>query len=54
MPLVYGMFTLARRVCGSLQIDISRTRDLMGWTPPVKVDEALGKTAESYINSKGN
>jgi nucleoside-diphosphate-sugar epimerase len=47
-----GRGDIAQRICGSLQIDISRTCDLLGWAPPVTVDEALSKTAESYINSK--
>jgi nucleoside-diphosphate-sugar epimerase len=49
-----GRGDIAQRICGSLQIDISDTRDLLGWEPPVTVDEALRKTAESYINSKGS
>jgi nucleoside-diphosphate-sugar epimerase len=47
-----GKGDMARRICGSLQIDISKTRDLLGWEPPVTVDEALRKTAESFINRK--
>ena len=47
-----GKGDIARRICGSLQIDISKTGDLLGWQPPVTVDEALRKTAESFINSK--
>jgi len=47
-----GKGDIAQRICGSLQIDISRTRDLLDWQPPVTVDEALHKTAESFISSK--
>jgi nucleoside-diphosphate-sugar epimerase len=47
-----GRGNIAQRICGSLQIDISRTCDLLDWAPPVTVDEALSKTAESYKNSK--
>ncbi|MDD1608788.1 MAG: SDR family oxidoreductase [Methylococcaceae bacterium] len=36
------------RLCGSLQLDISKTRELLNWTPPVSVTEALRKTAHSY------
>ncbi len=49
-----GKGNIARRIFGSLQIDISKTGDLLGWQPPVTVDEALGKTAESFVNSKMN
>jgi nucleoside-diphosphate-sugar epimerase len=28
-------------LCGSLQVDISKARTLLGWEPPVSVDEGL-------------
>ncbi|MCB5189966.1 NAD-dependent epimerase/dehydratase family protein [Methylobacillus arboreus] len=31
----------AHRLLGSLQVDISKTRELLGWAPPVSVDEGL-------------
>lgn len=40
-----GKKALSQRLCGSLQVDISKTRSLLGWTPPVGVDEALKATA---------
>lgn len=27
--------------CGNLQVDISKARKLLGWVPPVSVDEGL-------------
>lgn len=30
-----------QRLCGNLQVDISRARSLLGWAPPVSVDEGL-------------
>ena len=30
-----------QRVCGNLQVDISKARSLLGWVPPVSVDEGL-------------
>lgn len=44
-----GKQALAQRLCGSLQVDISKTRDLLGWTPPVSVDEALRRTAIQFL-----
>lgn len=35
-----------QRLCGSLQLDIAKTRRLLGWTPPVSVDEGLRRAAE--------
>ena len=31
----------AQRLCGNLQVDISKARSLLGWAPPVSVDEGL-------------
>lgn len=43
-----GREALARRLCGHLQVDIGETCDLLGWSPPVCVDEALRRTAEAH------
>lgn len=40
------------RLCGSLQVDISKTRQLLNWSPPVSVDEALSKTAIHFLEHK--
>lgn len=36
------------RLCGSLQLDIAKTRQLLEWIPPVSVDEGLRHAAESF------
>ena len=33
---------------GSLQVDISKARDELGWEPPVSVDEGLRRAVEPY------
>ncbi|WP_437880303.1 UDP-glucose 4-epimerase family protein [Pseudomonas sp. LRF_L74] len=43
-----GKRAVAQRLCGSLQVDISKTRTLLDWTPPVSVDAAMRKTAEVF------
>lgn len=43
-----GKRVLAQRLCGSLEVDISKTRELLNWSPPIGVDEALRRTAESF------
>lgn len=43
-----GKRAVAQRLCGSLQVDISKTRELLNWSPPIGVDEALRRTAESF------
>lgn len=37
-----------QRLCGSLQLDITKTRRLLGWSPPVSVDEGLRRAAERF------
>ncbi len=44
-----GKQAITQKLCGSLQVDISKARDLLDWKPPVSVDEALRKTAQYYI-----
>ena len=36
-----GMEGEVQRLCGNLQVDISKARSVLGWHPPVAVDEAL-------------
>ncbi|MGE8148269.1 SDR family oxidoreductase [Pseudomonas frederiksbergensis] len=43
-----GKWALSQRLCGSLQVDIVKTRELLGWIPPVSVDEALVSAANYY------
>lgn len=50
---ILGKKTIARRLCDSLQIDISHTRKILDWEPPVSVDEALKRTASEYLNKMG-
>jgi nucleoside-diphosphate-sugar epimerase/lipopolysaccharide/colanic/teichoic acid biosynthesis glycosyltransferase len=41
-----GRQDMVRRLLGSFQLDISKARRLLGWVPPVGVDEALRRTAQ--------
>lgn len=47
-----GKRAIAQRLCGNLQVDISKTRDLLGWTPPVSVNAALRQTAQAYLQAQ--
>ncbi len=42
------------RLCGSLQVDVSDTCERLGWSPRVRVDEALRKTAADFLRRKRN
>ena len=43
-----GKKSLSQRLCGSLQVDITKTTKLLGWTPPVSIDQALRDTASAF------
>ena len=44
-----GKGDVANRLFGSLQVDSSKARDLLGWKPIITMDEQLKKTAEAYL-----
>lgn len=44
-----GLGSLAQRLCGSLCVDSAPTRQLLGWAPPLSVDEGLRAAAEAYL-----
>ncbi len=46
--VLVGRKGVGQRLCGSLQVDIKKTRDLLGWAPPTTVEAALRKTAERF------
>ncbi|WP_339615033.1 NAD-dependent epimerase/dehydratase family protein [uncultured Gilvimarinus sp.] len=45
---VMGKGALATKLCGSLQIDISKARNLLGWLPIKPLKEGLSNTAQAY------
>lgn len=49
---LFGRPAIAARLCGTLQVDISKTRSMLEWTPPVSVDQALNTTARQYLESR--
>lgn len=49
-----GKRHVARRLCGSLQVDISKTRSLLGWSPPVTVDQGLQKAVDYFIEQSAD
>lgn len=42
---LFGKKSVAQRLCGNLQVDISKARALLGWQPPVTVMDGLKITA---------
>jgi nucleoside-diphosphate-sugar epimerase len=45
-----GKTDMAQRLCGSLQVDISKTRQLLGWTPPLNLEEGFSQAAIGFKN----
>lgn len=43
-----GKQDVAQRLCGSLQVDIEKTRQLLGWRPPLTLDQGLKRAAEGF------
>lgn len=44
-----GREAVAQRLLDNLQVDISHTRDTLGWTPPISVDEGLRRAAAGEV-----
>jgi nucleoside-diphosphate-sugar epimerase len=43
-----GKSDIAQRILGSLQVDISKTKKVLGWMPPVGVNEAMRSTVKDF------
>ncbi len=43
-----GKKEMAQRLCGNLQVDISKACQLLEWTPPVSVTDGLKATAKRF------
>ncbi len=44
--VILGKYDVAQRLTGSLQVDITKTRRLLGWNPPLTLDQGLKKAVE--------
>lgn len=47
--LALGKHAIAQRLCTSLQVDIKKGRKLLGWKPPISVDEGLRRVTLSLV-----
>ncbi|MBB1474358.1 SDR family oxidoreductase [Shewanella sp. SG41-3] len=47
-----GKTDVVDRLIGSLQVDISHTKDTLGWVPPQTLEEGFKETAEAFILNK--
>ena len=46
-----GRPAITDRLCGSLQVDISKAKQLLGWTPPYSVEQGLSATVAALDTS---
>ena len=44
-----GRGEAVQRLCGNLQVDISKARSLLGWCPPVSVEEGLRRAVAGIL-----
>lgn len=47
-----GKKAVADRLCGSLQVDITHTKETLGWKPPVTIEQQLAKIAASMLSPR--
>jgi nucleoside-diphosphate-sugar epimerase len=47
-----GKGDVANRLFGSLQVDSSKARDLLGWQPVITMDEQMNKTVAAYLKNE--
>jgi nucleoside-diphosphate-sugar epimerase len=46
-----GKGDAVQRLCGNLQVDIAKARTLLGWVPPVSVDEGLRRAVIGMLKT---
>ena len=46
-----GKPDMAQRLCGSLQVDVFKTRQLLGWSPAFTLQQGLTKAAAGHVKS---
>jgi UDP-glucose 4-epimerase len=46
-----GKTDISQRLCGSLQVDISKTKEMLNWRPPYSSVESMKKTADAFLEN---
>lgn len=49
MAALLGRGDMGQRLCGSLSVDVGKTRELLGWSPPFSSDQVLHQTAVYFL-----
>ena len=48
LAAMLGKRKTVQRLCGNLQVDISKARDQLGWVPPLSVEEGLKRAVADF------
>ncbi|HGE6056304.1 TPA: UDP-glucose 4-epimerase family protein [Vibrio cholerae] len=51
---LFNKSAVVDRLTGSLQVDISHTKDTLGWRPPLSLRDGFKQTAQAFLHSKKN
>lgn len=49
---LFGKQDVVSRLLGSLQVDITHTKETLGWTPPQTLQQGFKVTAEAFLKNK--
>jgi UDP-glucose 4-epimerase len=49
---ITGKTDVVNRLLGSLQVDISHTKETLGWNPPQTLEEGFKETADAFLSNK--
>lgn len=47
-----GLKKTYQQMCGNLQVDINKAKEILGWSPPYTTQNGLKKTVEWYLSKK--
>jgi len=47
---ILGKKSVADRLCGNLQVDISHTKEVLNWTPPITLEQGLARCFHGKVN----
>lgn len=47
-----GKKDVAQRLLGSLEVDITATKQYLNWTPPIAIDEAMKRTTSAFLGHR--
>ncbi len=50
--LIIGRKDLVIKLCSSLRVDITKTKELLDWEPPISIGRGLRETAKFYMTNK--